>query len=108
MRRGEVARAWPMIRRSCLDPVAKANGVGVSRQQSHGTWGTSTYTSFDPEGVSRLAPRLASGEAVVRPEWRRDSREGRRAMLVTVRDTVIVIGFVVLCVAGWLWFAVTR
>ncbi len=108
IRPAEVARAWPMIRPSCLHLVAEANGVGVQNLQSHGTWGSTTWTTFDPEGVSRLVPWLASGEAVVEPQWRRDTREGRRATLVEVRDNGIFLGVIVLVFATCLWFAVTR
>lgn len=98
---GEVAAAWPVV--GYIGAVVEANDVRTRQASATGTYG---------------ANAIADGTAVLQPEWRKDTEEGREARRQwyeqqhreTVRARWIwgaIVLFLLLCVAV-LWFLTAR
>lgn len=73
----EVAAAWPLV--GNIGAAAKANDVRTHRASGTGTYGTTTWTEYHADDVQRVADAIANGTAVLQPEWRKDTEEGREA-----------------------------
>ncbi|MFJ7206168.1 hypothetical protein ACIQWR_21855 [Streptomyces sp. NPDC098789] len=73
----QLARAWPTIRTAFLDATANANEVRSNLLVSHSTWGESTWRTYHPADVARVAGAIADGTAELQPHWRSDTPEAK-------------------------------
>ncbi|MFI5642233.1 hypothetical protein ACIA8H_33135 [Streptomyces goshikiensis] len=89
------AALW-MVRRRFVPLVASTHGVGTKEQKSYGTLGESTFTVYSYAEVQRVVAELESGEVVLDPSWRVETKEGMRGAR---RDTLATCGYVVLMLA---------
>ncbi|MER6782237.1 MULTISPECIES: hypothetical protein [unclassified Streptomyces] len=89
------AALW-MVRRKYVPQLASTHGVGTKEQKSYGTLGESTVTVYSYAEVQRVLGELESGEVVLDPSWRVDTKEGARGAR---RDTLTTCGCVVLMLA---------
>ncbi|MGV9310625.1 hypothetical protein ACWDR0_00330 [Streptomyces sp. NPDC003691] len=71
----EVERAWPVIR----NPQAVASANDVRTMTLYGTAYRTTSYLFHGDDVERVADAIADGTAVLQPDWRKDTEEGREA-----------------------------
>lgn len=113
---GEVAAAWPVV--GHIGAVVEANDVRTLQASATGTYGTNTWIEYHADDVQRVADAIADDTAVLRPEWLRNTEEGREAQRQwyeelhreTVRTRWIwgSIVLVLLLGAGVLWFLTAR
>lgn len=96
------AALW-MVRRRFVPEVASTHGVATKEQKSYGTLGESTVTVYSYAEVQRVVAELESGEVVLDPSWRVDTKEGIRGAR---RDTLATCGWVVLMLAAVIAVAV--
>lgn len=74
---GEVVDAWPVV--GNIGAAVRANDVRTLQASGTGTYGTISWTEYHADDVQRVADAIVDGTAVLRPEWRKDTEEGREA-----------------------------
>lgn len=109
----EVVEAWPVV--GYIGAVVRANEVRTVHKTGAVTTGWTEYHAGD---VQRVADAIADGTAVLLPEWRKDTEEGREARRQWYEElrreavlgrwiwSAVVLGLLVFI--GVVWFLVAR